>query len=61
MGWIWRFWIADSVGVVWQITDGFYQPSFFVVELIIICPIFKKPWQESQESLLVHDEEFLHL
>lgn len=45
---------------VWQVADGFDEPGFFVVELVVVCAICEEIGQEFEEALFVHDEEFLY-
>lgn len=57
----WRAaWWCERCGRVWQVADRFDEPCFLVVELVVVCPVCEEIGQELEESLLVHDEEFLH-
>lgn len=52
---------SDSIHIVREVANGLDQPSFLVVELIVIRPVLQKLWQESQQPVFVHDQELLDL
>jgi len=53
-------WRSEGSGRIRQVTDGFDEPGFLVVELVVVCAIGQEIGEELQQPLLVHDEEFLH-
>lgn len=52
-------WGLQGARAVGEVSDGFDEPGFFVVELLVVGAVFEEFGQEFEEALFVHDEEFL--
>jgi hypothetical protein len=53
-------WWCERCSRVRQVANGLYQPCLLVIELVVIRSVCQEIGQEFEQSLLVHDEEFLH-